>query len=42
MLIVKTNGDIYALGNNGSGQLGLGHYDNVEIPTKIEGVHINY
>jgi alpha-tubulin suppressor-like RCC1 family protein len=30
------SGELYAWGNNGSGQLGLGHYEETNIPTKVD------
>lgn len=35
-LLLDSNGNVYSCGNNVSGQLGLGHTNNVLVPTLIE------
>ena len=35
-LILQSNGILWSFGGNGHGQLGLGHTDNVKVPTIIE------
>jgi len=34
-LMIKQNNSVYAVGGNGSGQLGLGHRDNIFRPAVI-------
>ena len=34
-IFLTKNGDIYGIGNNTHGELGLGHYQTVGTPTKI-------
>lgn len=36
LILTQENFDLYAWGGNERGQLGLGHYQDVSVPTKIE------
>ena len=40
-LIRDENGNVYAFGNNSRGQLGMGHYEDLYMPTRIEALPEN-